>query len=119
MICHSKTSKRDLIGIEVFMKQMLSAVRARINDVYEARDASDSPARLSSSYTGRAAFACNLYSSVFADAAKLPAASGRKKNNNNTEALLSNIVTLNFSQTQTHFGSDRITLLLFSLRKAL
>lgn len=79
MICHSKTSTRDIIGIEVFIKQMLSAVRATSNDVYEAPDASNSPARLSSSYTGRAAFACNLYSSVFADAAKLPTASGRKK----------------------------------------
>lgn len=78
MICHSKTSKRDLIGIQVFMKQMLPAVETS-NDVHEARDASNSPAWLSSSYTGRAAFACNLYSSVFADAAKLPAASGRKK----------------------------------------
>lgn len=61
------------------MKQMLPAVETRGNDVYEARDDSDSPARLSSSYTGRAAFACNLYSSVFADAAKLPVASGGKK----------------------------------------
>lgn len=62
------------------MKQMPPAVETRSKDVYEALDASDSPARLSSSYTGRAACACNLYSSVFADAAKLPAASGRKKN---------------------------------------
>lgn len=83
---------------------MLPAVETRSNDVHEARDASDSPARLSSSYAGRAAFACNLYSSVFADAAKLPAASGRKKKD--TEALLSNVGTLNFSQTKTHFGSD-------------